>query len=93
MAGHFVLELDAMVESKNGNSGVQTRSHYDTEGHTGKVYGRQMEIDPSDRSWTGGVYDEQINLTNIRVVRIPTIFANAMAFKFACITKSRFDSK
>jgi hypothetical protein len=57
--GDFVLELDAMVESKNGNSGVQTRSHYDTEGHTGKVYGRQMEIDPSDRSWTGGVYDEQ----------------------------------
>ena len=57
--GDFILELDAMVESKLSNSGIQTRSHFDTEGHKGKVYGRQVEIDPSDRSWSGGVYDEQ----------------------------------
>ncbi|WP_335340915.1 DUF1080 domain-containing protein [Hymenobacter sedentarius] len=56
--GDFVLELDAMVESPVSNSGVQTRSHFDTEGHTGKVYGRQVEFDPSERSWSGGIYDE-----------------------------------
>jgi len=58
--GDFILELDAKIESKLSNSGVQTRSHYDPAGHEGKgkVYGRQFEIDPSDRKWTGGIYDE-----------------------------------
>ena len=56
--GDFVLELDAMVESPVSNSGVQTRSHFDTEGFAGKVYGRQVEFDPSERSWSGGIYDE-----------------------------------
>jgi len=52
--GDFVLELDVMVESPSGNSGVQTRSH----NHGNKVYGRQVEVDPSSRQWSGGVYDE-----------------------------------
>nr|WP_210520946.1 DUF1080 domain-containing protein [Hymenobacter terricola] len=56
--GNFVLELDAMVESPVSNSGVQTRSHFDTNGHKGRVYGRQVELDPSARSWSGGIYDE-----------------------------------
>lgn len=58
--GDFILELDAKIESNLSNSGVQTRSHYDPAGHEGKgkVYGRQLEIDPSSRSWTGGIYDE-----------------------------------
>ncbi|MDN5285791.1 MAG: hypothetical protein JWR38_2065 [Mucilaginibacter sp.] len=58
--GDFILELDTKIESKLSNSGVQTRSHYDPAGHEGKgkVYGRQFEIDPSDRNWTGGIYDE-----------------------------------
>ena len=56
--GDFLLELDTMIESPVSNSGVQTRSHFDTPGHESKVYGRQLEIDPSARSWTGGVYDE-----------------------------------
>jgi hypothetical protein len=58
--GDFILELDAKIESNLSNSGVQTRSHYDPAGHEGKgkVYGRQFEIDPSDRKWTGGIYDE-----------------------------------
>ncbi|RZK35963.1 MAG: DUF1080 domain-containing protein, partial [Hymenobacter sp.] len=38
--------------------GVQLRSHFNTDGHAGKVYGRQVEIDPTARSWSGGVYDE-----------------------------------
>ena len=56
--GDFQLELDLMIESAVSNSGVQTRSHFNTPGHEGKVYGRQLEIDPSPRSWSGGVYDE-----------------------------------
>jgi hypothetical protein len=56
--GDFVLELDAKIESTLSNSGIQTRSHFNTNGHTGKVYGRQLEIDPSERAWSGGIYDE-----------------------------------
>lgn len=58
--GDFILELDTKVESPASNSGVQTRSHFDPTGNTsaGKVYGRQVEIDPSDRKWTGGIVDE-----------------------------------
>ena len=58
--GNFILELDIKIESIKGNSGVQTRSHYNASGHDGKglVYGRQVEVDPSDRKWSGGIYDE-----------------------------------
>jgi len=58
--GDFVLELEIKVEDPAGNSGVQTRSHYDPAGNKnkGKVYGRQVELDPTDRRWTGGIYDE-----------------------------------
>jgi hypothetical protein len=58
--GDFILELDIKIASPKGNSGVQTRSHFDPKGHEGKgmVYGRQVEVDPSDRKWSGGVYDE-----------------------------------
>jgi hypothetical protein len=56
----FILELDVMLESAKGNSGVQVRSHYDPAGNKGKgkVYGKQAELDPTDRQWSGGVYDE-----------------------------------
>jgi len=58
--GDFILELDVKLEGDRTNSGVQTRSHYDAQANNGKgkVYGRQVEIDPSDRAWTGGIYDE-----------------------------------
>lgn len=58
--GDFILEMDTKIESPLSNSGVQVRSHYDPNGNNGKgkVYGRQFEIDPSDRKWSGGVYDE-----------------------------------
>ncbi|MET4080248.1 hypothetical protein ABIB40_000188 [Pedobacter sp. UYP30] len=58
--GDFILELDAKVESVVSNSGVQTRSHFDSSGNNGKgkVYGRQCEFDPSARKWSGGIYDE-----------------------------------
>jgi len=56
--GDFVLELDAKIVGMN--SGVQTRSHFDAAGNNGngRVYGRQVEFDPSDRKWSGGIYDE-----------------------------------
>jgi hypothetical protein len=56
----FILELDIKIEDTSNNSGVQTRSHYDPNGNNGKgkVYGRQVELDPSSRKWTGGIYDE-----------------------------------
>ena len=58
--GDFILEMDTKIESPLSNSGVQVRSHYDPNGNKGKgrVYGRQFEIDPSDRKWSGGIYDE-----------------------------------
>jgi hypothetical protein len=58
--GDFVLEMDTKIESTLSNSGVQVRSHYNPAGNEGKglVYGRQFEIDPSDRKWSGGIYDE-----------------------------------
>ena len=57
--GDFVLELDIKLDT-GGNSGVQTRSHYNDTANKGKgkVYGRQVEVDPSARKWTGGIYDE-----------------------------------
>jgi len=58
--GDFVLELDTKVSDTTSNSGIQTRSHFDANGNNGagKVYGRQVEIDPSARKWSGGIYDE-----------------------------------
>ncbi|MEM1249418.1 MAG: DUF1080 domain-containing protein [Acidobacteriota bacterium] len=51
----FVLELEFKVDSKT-NSGIQVRSEADPE--KGRVFGYQIEIDPSERAWTGGLYDE-----------------------------------
>lgn len=58
--GDFILEVDIKLESPRGNSGVQTRSHFDAAAKNGQglVYGRQVEMDPTDRRWTGGIYDE-----------------------------------
>ena len=54
---NFVLEMDFKVDSKL-NSGVQIRSLSYPEYQNGRVHGYQVEIDPSDRAWTGGIYDE-----------------------------------
>src|SRR5690606_17231947 len=53
--GDFILELDIKLEGSETNSGVQTRSHINDKG---RVYGRQVEIDPTPRAWSGGIYDE-----------------------------------
>ena len=58
--GDFILEADVWVEDEQGNAGIQTRSHFDPTAFNGmgRVYGRQCEIDPTPRRWTGGIYDE-----------------------------------
>ena len=53
----FILELEFKVDPKL-NSGVQIRSNSFPEYEHGRVHGYQIEIDPSDRKWTGGIYDE-----------------------------------
>ncbi len=58
--GDFVLELDVKVEA-GLNSGIQIRSISDPAVMDGKVHGYQVEIDPGDRAWSGGVFDEGRN--------------------------------
>lgn len=53
--GDFILEYEAIVEP-GLNSGVQVRSNLDDRG---VVNGYQVEIDTSERAFTGGIYDEQ----------------------------------
>ncbi len=53
----FILELEFKVDSKL-NSGVQIRSNSFPEYYNGRVHGYQIEIDPSKRAYTGGVYEE-----------------------------------
>ena len=53
----FILEFDAICDTSL-NSGVQFRSESRPDYQTGRVHGYQCEIDPSDRAWSGGIYDE-----------------------------------
>ncbi|MCP4726732.1 MAG: DUF1080 domain-containing protein [bacterium] len=53
----FILELEFIVDPIL-NSGVQIRSHSYPEYNNFRVHGYQIEIDPSDRAWCGGIYDE-----------------------------------
>ncbi len=55
--GDFILEYEARIDV-DLNSGVQIRSISDPAIKNGRVHGYQVEIDPSARAWTGGIYDE-----------------------------------
>ena len=64
--GDFILEIDFKVNDSM-NSGIQFRSEIkDANDHCNvtdkktpeRVHGYQLEIDPSDRGWSGGIYDE-----------------------------------
>lgn len=55
--GDFILEFEFKVDD-GLNSGVQFRSESKKDYQKGRVHGYQFEIDPSDRAWSGGVYDE-----------------------------------
>lgn len=65
---NFILDLDCKVAPEM-NSGIQIRSNSTPEYMNGRVHGYQVEIDPSDRAWSGGIYDEArrgwlVNLEN-----------------------------
>lgn len=53
----FILELELFVDPSM-NSGVQIRSLSKADYQNGRVHGYQVEIDPSERAWSGGIYDE-----------------------------------
>jgi hypothetical protein len=55
--GDFIFEFEVKVESEM-NSGIQVRSITDPAIKKGRVHGYQVEIDPSARAWSGGIYDE-----------------------------------
>lgn len=55
--GDFILELDYKVDSTM-NSGIQIRSNSLPYYKSGRVHGYQIEIDPSERAWSAGIYDE-----------------------------------
>ena len=55
--GDFILEIEFKVDSPM-NSGIQFRSLSKPEYMNGRVHGYQLEIDPSPRAWSGGIYDE-----------------------------------
>ena len=55
--GDFILEFELKVDTAL-NSGVQIRSHSLSEFKDGRVHGYQVEIDPSPRGWSAGIYDE-----------------------------------
>lgn len=53
----FILELEYKVDPQM-NSGIQIRSESRPAYHNGVVHGYQVEIDTSQRAWSGGIYDE-----------------------------------
>lgn len=53
----FILEFEAKIDDQL-NSGVQFRSNSKADYMNGRVHGYQLELDTSDRRWTGGIYDE-----------------------------------
>ena len=53
----FILEFDVKVDPSL-NSGVQIRSSSFKHYRNGRVHGYQVEIDPSERAFSGGIYDE-----------------------------------
>ncbi len=54
---NFVLELEFRVHP-GLNSGIQIRSNSLSDYKDSRVHGYQVEIDPSDRAWSAGIYDE-----------------------------------
>ncbi|MHA4741613.1 3-keto-disaccharide hydrolase [Dyadobacter sp. MSC1_007] len=55
--GDFIFECEVKVDNKL-NSGIQIRSLSKPDYQNGRVHGYQVEIDPSDRAYSAGIYDE-----------------------------------
>lgn len=56
--GDFILEVEIKQEVGPSNSGVQFRGLSKPDYMNNRVHGYQCEVDPGDRAWTGGIYDE-----------------------------------
>jgi hypothetical protein len=54
----FILEFDVRQDVGPTNSGVQFRSLSTADFENGRVHGYQTDIDPSERAWSGGIYEE-----------------------------------
>lgn len=57
MYDDFILELELKVDQPL-NSGIQIRSNSIPTYYNGAVHGYQVEVDPSPRAFSGGIYDE-----------------------------------
>ncbi|MEL6925265.1 MAG: DUF1080 domain-containing protein [Bacteroidota bacterium] len=57
MYSDFILEAEVMVDARL-NSGIQIRSNSIDSYRDGRVHGYQVEIDPSARAYSGGIFDE-----------------------------------
>ncbi|WP_133468085.1 3-keto-disaccharide hydrolase [Paraglaciecola marina] len=55
--GNFIFEAEINVD-QGLNSGIQFRSQSKRSFEKGRVHGYQVEIDTSERKWSGGVYEE-----------------------------------
>ena len=53
----FILECDVKLTGTL-NSGILIRANTDSALFNGKTHGFQMEIDQTERRWTGGIYEE-----------------------------------
>ncbi|MEO0341535.1 MAG: DUF1080 domain-containing protein [Bacteroidota bacterium] len=53
----FILEVEVWGDNRL-NTGIQIRSESYEAYNKGRVHGYQVEIDPSARAYTGGIYDE-----------------------------------
>lgn len=53
----FIFEVELLVEP-NMNSGIQFRSESKADFRDGRVHGYQCEVDPSERAWSAGIFDE-----------------------------------
>lgn len=50
----FIFEVEMKMPEGDSNSGVMFRCHVEKN----NVFGYQAEVDPSERQWSGGLYDE-----------------------------------
>lgn len=52
--GDFVFEGQVRLPDRESNSGFMVRANVEPN----RVYGYQAEVDPTERAWSGGLYDE-----------------------------------
>jgi hypothetical protein len=87
--GDFILELEVKQEGGPSNSGIQFRSESRPDYKNGRVHGYQLEIDPSARAWTGGIYDES---RRGWIYPVPTNTLASQAYRFGEWNRLRIEA-